>query len=282
MGGRLVTTSITADSETGRIVGTIAVCGCVPTHDRLCIYSPEGELYFERNISSLIGALIPYCETQTDIFYSVNGVAIYNNLIFIPNRALRIVYVFTFNAELVSAFGISEKEIISDDKTEDITSTQLVVDHDGIFVCRNKYVLALIHEIKPQLFEIVKGEEGRTTDILLHENNLHILSNQNSMPTITILSKNGTHLSTFQCTQTSLQPSTFALDSKGQYYLCTNNSVLKYNGETLSDIQAWPDEIGKMQFMQFKKIAMDHSGQKLICIKATNYPELSINFLALT
>ena len=148
-----------------------------------------------------------------------------------------------------------------------------------IFVCRDQYVLALIHEMKPQLFEIVKEEEGTTMDILLHENNLHILSNQRSMPTITILSKNGTFLSTFQCTHTFLQPFTFTLDNKGQYYFCTPDSVLEYNGEARPKMREWPDKIRKKQIIQFeRKIAMDHSGQRLMSINT----ELSIDFLTLT
>ena len=284
MGGSVGTTAIATDSETGRIVGTTGVGGCKPTIDKVFVYSPEGELYFERNITSLIGSLKPYCETQTDMHYEVHGVAINNNLIFIPNRNSRIVYVFTFNAELVSAFRISGKELIFDDKTENVKSTRLVVDDDGIFICRNRYVLALIHEIKPQLFEIVKEENGHTSDILLHDNNLHILSYQKSMPTITILSKNGISISTYQFTQTSLQPFlTFTLDNKGQYYFCTHYSVLKYNGETLSQTQTWPDDFEDTEYLPFeKKIAMDHSGQRLISINTTNYPELSINFLTLT
>ena len=135
MGGRVPrgTTSIAADSETGRIIGTLTSGLSIATYDRLFVYSPEGELYFERNISSLLEVLKPYFEPQTEICYEIHGVAINNNLIFLPNRKLRIVFVFTFNAELVSVFGISEKEIISDDKTDHIRSTRLVVDDDGIF-----------------------------------------------------------------------------------------------------------------------------------------------------
>ena len=272
MGIKLSTSSIVVDPEFGWIVATLATTG--RRSDELIIYGPDGELYFQSEINSIIDAIKPYREAPNDIRYSIYGVAIHGNLIFIPNRILHIVYVFTFNADLVSSFGIGQDILFGVNVEGKLKSTRrLGVDDDGIFVCCDNFVLALIHDIKPKYFEIVK-EESTTKDIILHQNNLHILSSEEAIPTITVLSKHGVCLHRYRYHEALGELVSFTLDGKGRYYLCTPNSVLIWDGRKVHETDS------NLLLILDRGIALDDSRQRLVFFDTS--PELGVKFLSIS
>ncbi|KAI6649490.1 hypothetical protein LOD99_11855 [Oopsacas minuta] len=221
--------------------------GCIVSehgYDRLFVFSEEGDCIYNTKIKyNLTNTTRP--GTQFDL----HGIAFHNNLIYITNRSTRVISVITEDAELISTIKMPFKCSVYTSPyyyaygiglvKETRGSTRIEADCDGLFICQFNSVLAIMHEMKPKLYDVVKEDEGQTSDIRIHQDLLHILSLEGNAHLITIMSKEGIQMRAYFYQKEDLATIvTFTISSSGVYYFCEGDTIKQWDGEKFSTISS--------------------------------------------
>ena len=249
--------SIAIDPITGGIFAIKAVpaacCVGEYSYDRLFVFSPNGKQCYNTKI------VYPGFKTVASGFYArssifgAHGISIHQNMIFITNRTMSIIALYTFDAELISLFEMSPVEsnysiyhhVHGIGFSQDARgSGRTAVDEDGIFVCRHHLVLALMHDMKPGYFEIVPKNNGHILDILTGKEKIHVLFEQESNLSISVLSKSGMCLSKQVIKKHIVSPFSFTLAGNGKYFIHGGRSIIySWDGEYFGDSEIKCDEL---------------------------------------